>query len=103
MITHQENTVCVCVCVAGVIVIISVAELVLKTFVNDKPVAGEPSGCCAKGMLAEEAPADLPECCVEGRALLTSLSGCCMNVLRTGEEGKCCTGMGAAVAAKFAQ
>ena len=39
-----KHRVCVCVCVAGVIVIISVAELVLKTFVNDEPVAGEPSG-----------------------------------------------------------
>ena len=48
-------------------------------------------------MLAE----GLAPCCVEGRVTLEALKPCCMRVLRTGEEGGCCKGMAAAVAARF--
>lgn len=64
-------------------------------------IAGAPSGCCADGMLDEEAPEGLAPCCVEGRVTLEALKPCCMRVLRTGEEGGCCKGMAAAVAARF--
>lgn len=64
-------------------------------------VCGELSGCCVH-MLDDEPPEDLKACCKASREKLEEISECCWETLRTGEEGPCCEGMVAAVAAQAA-